>query len=173
MVLNISKRILLNNSVLIMLMKNYNKNSINMFSNLNKKSMSKNKLNGHLLISADNQPCINLIENKLGILSLLDEESRLPAGNDQSWIEKIYQTFNKEPTNKVFKNQDLVKLNLLSAIMLLDVTYDIDGFIEKNRDTVGEGHLDVMKESTNEILQSVLKLLIKMRKALEETSLKA
>lgn len=37
----------------------------------------------------DNQPCIDLIENKLGILSLLDEESRLPAGSDESWTQKL------------------------------------------------------------------------------------
>ena len=35
---------------------------------------------------SDNQPCITLIEAKLGILSLLDEESRLPSGSDESWI---------------------------------------------------------------------------------------
>ncbi|GME99460.1 unnamed protein product [Ambrosiozyma monospora] len=52
---------------------------------------------------ADNQPCIAAIENRLGILSLLDEESRLPAGTDQSWIEKMYQTLIKPPTDKVFK----------------------------------------------------------------------
>ena len=27
---------------------------------------------------ADNQPCIDMIESKFGLLSLLDEESRLP-----------------------------------------------------------------------------------------------
>ena len=66
---------------------------------------------------ADNQPCIDVIENRLGILSLLDEESRLPAGNDESWIEKMYQNLDKEPTNKVFKSQDSVKPNLLFLIM--------------------------------------------------------
>ena len=66
---------------------------------------------------ADNQPCIDVIENRLGILSLLDEESRLPAGNDESWIEKMYQNLDKEPTNKVFKSQDSVKQNLLFLIM--------------------------------------------------------
>lgn len=116
---------------------------------------------------ADNQPCINLIENKLGILSLLDEESRLPAGNDQSWIEKMYQTLDKEPTNKVFKKPRFGQTKFIVSHYALDVTYDIDGFIEKNRDTVGEGHLDVMKQSTNEMLQSVLEIIDKNAKALE------
>ncbi|KAK6455403.1 P-loop containing nucleoside triphosphate hydrolase protein [Scheffersomyces xylosifermentans] len=116
---------------------------------------------------ADNQPCITLIENKLGILSLLDEESRLPAGNDQSWIEKMYSTLDKEPTNKVFKKPRFGQTKFIVSHYALDVTYDIDGFIEKNRDTVGEGHLDVMKNTTNELLQSILAIIDKNAAALE------
>lgn len=110
---------------------------------------------------ADNQPCIDLIENRLGVLSLLDEESRLPAGNDQSWIEKMYQTLDKSPTNKVFKKPRFGQTKFIVSHYALDVTYDIDGFIEKNRDTVGEGHLEVLKLTENELLQSVLSVIDK------------
>lgn len=116
---------------------------------------------------ADNQPCINLIENRLGVLALLDEESRLPAGNDESWIEKMYQTLDKEPTNKVFKKPRFGQTKFIVSHYALDVTYDIDGFIEKNRDTVGEGHLDVMKNTTNELFQSVLSIIEKNNAALD------
>ena len=34
-----------------------------------------------------------MIEYKLGILDFLDEESRLPSGNDGSLITKLYQRF--------------------------------------------------------------------------------
>lgn len=108
---------------------------------------------------ADNQPCINLIENRLGIMSLLDEESRLPAGSDQSWIEKMHQTLDKEPTNKVYKKPRFGQTKFIVCHYALDVTYDIEGFIEKNRDTVGEGHLEVMKNSTNQLLQDVLTII--------------
>ncbi|EAZ63170.2 Myosin-2 (Class V unconventional myosin MYO2) (Type V myosin heavy chain MYO2) (Myosin V MYO2) [Scheffersomyces stipitis CBS 6054] len=116
---------------------------------------------------SDNQPCINLIENKLGIMSLLDEESRLPAGNDESWIEKMYQTLDKEPTNKVFKKPRFGQTKFIVSHYALDVTYDIDGFIEKNRDTVGEGHLEVMKNTQNELLQSILAIIDKNAAAIE------
>ncbi|MPC26368.1 Unconventional myosin-Va [Portunus trituberculatus] len=43
----------------------------------------------------DNQPCIDLIESKLGILDLLDEECRMPKGSDQSWVEKLYDKCKK------------------------------------------------------------------------------
>ncbi|RCK63086.1 Myosin-2 [Candida viswanathii] len=116
---------------------------------------------------ADNQPCIDLIENRLGILALLDEESRLPAGNDSSWIEKMYQNLDKEPTNKVFKKPRFGQTKFVVSHYALDVTYDIEGFIEKNRDTVGEGHLDVMKNTTNPLLQSILEIIDKNAAALE------
>uniref|UniRef100_A0A3B3TY13 Myosin VA n=1 Tax=Poecilia latipinna TaxID=48699 RepID=A0A3B3TY13_9TELE len=40
----------------------------------------------------DNQPCINLIEAKMGILDLLDEECKMPKGSDDSWAQKLYNT---------------------------------------------------------------------------------
>uniref|UniRef100_A0A8C6YFR9 Unconventional myosin-Va n=1 Tax=Naja naja TaxID=35670 RepID=A0A8C6YFR9_NAJNA len=40
----------------------------------------------------DNQPCINLIEAKMGILDLLDEECKMPKGSDNSWAQKLYNT---------------------------------------------------------------------------------
>lgn len=116
---------------------------------------------------ADNQPCINLIENRLGVLALLDEESRLPAGSDQSWIEKMYQNFDKPPSNKVFKKPRFGQSKFIISHYALDVTYDMDGFIEKNRDTVGEGHLDVLKKAENEMVQSILSIIEKNASALE------
>lgn len=79
----------------------------------------------------DNQPCIDLIENKLGILSLLDEESRLPAGSDESWTQKLYQTLDKPPTNSVFSKPRFGQTKFVVSHYALDVAYDVDGFIEK------------------------------------------
>jgi len=114
---------------------------------------------------SDNQPCIDLIEKKMGILSLLDEESRLPAGNDESWVTKLYQTLDKPPSNKVFKKPRFGQTKFIVSHYALDVTYDIDGFIEKNRDTVSDGHLEVLKASKNELLVEILDNLDKIAEA--------
>ena len=37
----------------------------------------------------DNQPCINLIESKLGILDLLDEECKVSMISCSTWFIKI------------------------------------------------------------------------------------
>ncbi|GFO26379.1 unconventional myosin-va, partial [Plakobranchus ocellatus] len=55
----------------------------------------------------DNQPCIDLIESKLGILDLLDEECKMPKGSDNNWCQKLYdkhlgksQHFDKPRTSR-------------------------------------------------------------------------
>ncbi|KAG7904008.1 hypothetical protein KL935_000147 [Ogataea polymorpha] len=105
---------------------------------------------------SDNQPCIDVIENRLGILSLLDEESRLPSGSDQSWIEKMYQSLTKSPYDKSFKKPRFGNNKFIVSHYALDVTYDSEGFIEKNRDTVSEGQLEVLKATKNALLTEVL-----------------
>ncbi|AAS52274.1 ADR354Wp [Eremothecium gossypii ATCC 10895] len=107
----------------------------------------------------DNQPCIDLIENKLGILSLLDEESRLPAGSDETWTQKLYQTLDKPPTNTVFSKPRFGQTKFVVSHYAHDVAYDVEGFIEKNRDTVSDGHLEVLKGSTNETLLAILETI--------------
>ncbi|CCE65834.1 hypothetical protein TPHA_0N00540 [Tetrapisispora phaffii CBS 4417] len=116
----------------------------------------------------DNQPCIDLIENKLGILSLLDEESRLPAGSDESWTQKLYQTLDKPPTDKVFSKPRFGQTKFVVSHYALDVSYDVEGFIEKNRDTVSDGHLEVLKATKNETLLKILQSLDKNAEKVEE-----
>ena len=38
----------------------------------------------------DNTECLDMIERKLGLISLLDEESRLPRGTDESLGNKLH-----------------------------------------------------------------------------------
>ncbi|CAI8493100.1 unnamed protein product [Hanseniaspora opuntiae] len=127
----------------------------------------KEKIEWSFIEFNDNQPCIDLIENKVGILSLLDEESRLPAGNDKSWSTKLYDTLDKPPTNKTFKKPRFGQDKFIVKHYALDVEYDSEGFIEKNRDTVSEGHLEVLKKSTSDILIDLLKVIDERAAALE------
>lgn len=111
----------------------------------------------------DNQPCIDLIENRLGILSLLDEESRLPSGTDESWTQKLYQTLDKPPMNQVFSKPKFGQTKFVISHYADNVEYDVEGFIEKNRDTVSESLMNVLKNSQNDTL-------ISLTKPTEETS---
>lgn len=101
----------------------------------------------------DNEPCIALIEGKMGILSLLDEESRLKQGSDDGFAQKLYSTLD---TNPHFRKPRLGQSAFIVEHYAHDVAYETEGFIEKNRDTVPDTILAMLNESTNEFLLSVL-----------------
>ncbi|KAH6570860.1 hypothetical protein BASA60_007466 [Batrachochytrium salamandrivorans] len=94
----------------------------------------------------DNQPCIDMIENKLGILDLLDEESRLPSGADSSLITKLYQRFGTAQS-KFFEKPRFGQQAFTIKHYACDVTYEIEGFIDKNKDTVADEQLAMLNET--------------------------
>ncbi|EON66577.1 hypothetical protein W97_05822 [Coniosporium apollinis CBS 100218] len=104
---------------------------------------------------SDNQPCIDLIEGKLGILSLLDEESRLPMGSDEQFVTKLHHNFAADK-QKFYKKPRFGKSAFTVCHYAIDVTYESDGFIEKNRDTVPDEHMDVLRASSNRFLGEIL-----------------
>ncbi|KAL1998359.1 hypothetical protein VTN02DRAFT_6349 [Thermoascus thermophilus] len=104
---------------------------------------------------SDNQPCIDLIEGKLGILSLLDEESRLPMGSDDQFVTKLHHNFAADK-QKFYKKPRFGKSAFTVCHYAVDVTYDSDGFIEKNRDTVPDEHMEILRNSSNHFVKEVL-----------------
>ncbi|KAI9209768.1 P-loop containing nucleoside triphosphate hydrolase protein [Polychytrium aggregatum] len=113
------------------------------------------KINWSFIDFNDNQPCIDMIENKLGILDLLDEESRLPSGADASLVTKLYQRF-AVPTQKFFEKPKFGQKAFTIKHYACDVTYDIDGFIEKNKDTVADEQLATLNSSEFAFLREVV-----------------
>ncbi|KAH7386791.1 P-loop containing nucleoside triphosphate hydrolase protein [Phaeosphaeria sp. MPI-PUGE-AT-0046c] len=111
---------------------------------------------------ADNQPCIDLIEGKLGVLSLLDEESRLPMGSDEQFVTKLHHNFSGDK-HKFYKKPRFGKSSFTVCHYAVDVTYESDGFIEKNRDTVPDEHMEVLKASSNKFLSEVLNVAAQIR----------
>ncbi|KAL8288816.1 hypothetical protein RB597_000749 [Gaeumannomyces tritici] len=104
---------------------------------------------------SDNQPCIDLIEGKLGILSLLDEESRLPMGADEQFVNKLHHHYSGDK-HKFYKKPRFGKSAFTVCHYAVDVTYESEGFIEKNRDTVPDEHMAVLRASSNKFLGQVL-----------------
>ena len=92
----------------------------------------------------DNQPCIDLIEGKLGILDLLDEECRLPKGSDQNWCQKLYD---KHIKHGHFEKPRMSMTSFVIRHFADNVEYQMGGFLEKNRDTVLEEQINILKAS--------------------------
>lgn len=114
---------------------------------------------------SDNQPVIDIIEKKpIGILSLLDEECRMPKGSDKSWCSKLYEQLLSPGSGTIKRKSNISNLNINDFSVFRrpkinyqssfcighyaeEVTYDVDTFLEKNRDTIAEEQSDLLRKS--------------------------
>ncbi|XP_070599668.1 unconventional myosin-Vb isoform X1 [Erythrolamprus reginae] len=92
----------------------------------------------------DNQPCIDLIEAKLGILDLLDEECKVPKGTDENWAQKLYD---RHGNSQHFQKPRMSNMAFIILHFADKVEYYCEGFLEKNRDTVHEEQINILKAS--------------------------
>ncbi|KAM4634295.1 unconventional myosin-Vb isoform 2-T2 [Polymixia lowei] len=92
----------------------------------------------------DNQPCIDLIEAKLGVLDLLDEECKVPKGTDQNWAQKLYS---QHSSSVHFQKPRMSNISFIIIHFADKVEYQCEGFLEKNRDTVYEEQINILKAS--------------------------
>lgn len=90
------------------------------------------------------------------MLALLDEESRMPSGSDTSFLQKLNTQLGKPEHKAVFKKPRFGNSAFTIAHYALDVTYEVDGFLEKNRDTVPDEHMALLASSKNPFLKEVL-----------------
>ncbi|XP_078115347.1 unconventional myosin-Vb [Sander vitreus] len=101
---------------------------------------------------SDNQQCINLIEGQLGLFDLLDEECRMPKGSDESWVQKLYD---QHLTNKPHPHFQKPRMSNSAFVVLHfadTVQYECNGFLGKNRDTVFEELVNILKASQSELV---------------------
>uniref|UniRef100_A0A3P8R066 Methyl-CpG binding domain protein 3b n=1 Tax=Astatotilapia calliptera TaxID=8154 RepID=A0A3P8R066_ASTCA len=101
---------------------------------------------------SDNQQCIDLIEGQLGMFDLLDEECRMPKGSDESWVRKLYdQHLNSKP-HPHFRKPRMSNSAFIVLHFADTVQYECDGFLDKNRDTVFEELINILKASQSELV---------------------
>ncbi|KAI9303293.1 P-loop containing nucleoside triphosphate hydrolase protein [Cunninghamella echinulata] len=116
----------------------------------------KEQINWTFIEFTDNQKCIELIEGRLGILSLLDEESRMPSGSDEGFIQKLYTNFDKPEYNGYFKKPRFSNKAFTISHYAHDVEYESESFMDKNKDTVPDEHLNLLQSTEFEFLKQVL-----------------
>lgn len=104
----------------------------------------------------DNQACIDAIGGRIGIISLLDEESRLASGSDSSFLRKVINQWATPLNKNVVKPARFGGSGFTVSHYAAQVTYETQGFIEKNRDTLPEEHLDMLDTTTNDLLRQIL-----------------
>ncbi|XP_037768620.1 unconventional myosin-X isoform X1 [Chelonia mydas] len=92
----------------------------------------------------DNAECLDLIEKKLGLLALVNEESRFPKGTDSTLLEKLH---NQHASNHYYVKPRVTDHQFGIRHYAGEVLYDVRGFLEKNRDTFRDDILNMLKDS--------------------------
>ncbi|XP_056246719.1 unconventional myosin-X isoform X3 [Seriola aureovittata] len=92
----------------------------------------------------DNGECLDLIEKKLGLLALMNEESHFPKATDDTLLEKLHSQHSKNP----FYVKPRVAVHFFGVKHYAgEVVYDMRGMLEKNRDTFRDDILNMLRES--------------------------
>ena len=106
----------------------------------------------------DNQPTLDLLEAKaVGIFGMIDEEINVPRGSDDSLLTKIFQKYDKNPIllrPKAKDCKDHMK-NFGIQHYAGSVFYNVTNFLEKNKDQLHGDIVQILSESSNNILKSV------------------
>ncbi|KAI5621137.1 myosin-IIIb isoform X2, partial [Silurus asotus] len=100
----------------------------------------------------DNRPILDMfLQKPMGLLSLLDEESRFPQATDQTLVDK----FEDNLRYKYFWRPKRVELCFGIQHYAGKVLYSVKGFLEKNRDTLPADIVVVLRMSENKLLQQL------------------
>lgn len=89
----------------------------------------------------------------------------MPSGTDASFLQKLNTQLAKPEHKAVFKKPRFGNSAFTIAHYALDVTYEVDGFLEKNRDTVPDEHMSLLASSKNPFLKEVLDTALGTTKA--------
>lgn len=101
---------------------------------------------------ADNQDVLDLIEGRLGVLSLLNEESLLATGSDASFAHKLASvSIENDLIDTPRLNQQAFTIKHYAGT----VTYDAIGFLDKHRDTLLPDLEAVMSKSSSSIVAKI------------------
>jgi myosin V len=103
----------------------------------------------------DNQECLDLLEKKnTGIFSLIHDECFIPKGNDRSLLEKFKKQYKDNSRFSMIKTKpEWFLVNHFAG----SVPYCIDGFVEKNRDTLSQTLRDLIETSSTPLISSLFK----------------
>ena len=101
----------------------------------------------------NNKVICELIEKKpVGIISLLDEVCTLGDPSDQALMDKLCQHFNDHDHFESYagtRDRSLKENDFRIKHYAGDVTYTVDGFIDKNKDTLFKSLVTTMQASTS------------------------
>lgn len=124
---------------------------------LEQQEYAKEKIDWTPLSYPDNQSVINLISKKpIGILPLLDDESNFPKASDNSFLEKCHYN---HALNDLYSRPRLSSMEFGIKHFADQVWYNVEGFLDKNRDTLRHDVIELMINSKMSMISKMFQEL--------------
>merc|ERR1711881_300856 len=98
--------------------------------------------------------CIIMFEKPLGIWSILEEESNFPKATDKTYEDKVKaQHLGKSPSMAKAKSATDPNAHFAIIHYAGTVSYNVTGWLEKNKDPVNDTVVDVLKRGSCELMK--------------------
>lgn len=108
--------------------------------------------------SQDNLPVIHLIAKKpVGILHLLDDESNFPKATDLSFLEKCHYN---HALSELYSRPRMNSAEFAIRHYAGQVWYNVDGFLDKNRDTLRPDVVELLISSKIQVRLFIIFIFI-------------
>merc|ERR1719411_1842437 len=101
----------------------------------------------------DLQKCIDMFEKPMGLLAILEEESLFPKATDQSFAGKLHENLLgkcenfQKPSPKPDPGAHFAVVHYAAT-----VSYNLTGWLEKNKDPLNDTVVELMKNGSNALL---------------------
>ncbi|KAJ1362932.1 hypothetical protein KIN20_022659 [Parelaphostrongylus tenuis] len=132
----------------------YKRTSINIFSNSNRRSINRKVYAGPNIEYTDNTECVQLFQSKpYGLLRLIDEESNINNGTDESMLAKLNQFLK---TNEYYETPQRKEPAFIIAHYAGKVKYQITVRADRNKDLMRQDVLNTLRTSRCALLKAML-----------------
>ncbi|ETP54526.1 hypothetical protein F442_00805 [Phytophthora nicotianae P10297] len=118
---------------------------------------------------ADNQDVLTVIESRMGIISLLNEEVMRPKGNEESFMSKV-TSLHKDDMAHVIEFPRTSRTEFLIKHYAAPVMYDSVGFLEKHKDSLLPDLSELMRGSSKPFIAKLFEPKPEPKAAVAETS---
>merc|ERR1719189_3500595 len=108
---------------------------------------------GNVDFGMDLQKCITMFEKPMGLLSILEEETLFPKSSDQSFCAKLIDNLlGKEPNfcKPTYRPDPNAHFGVVHYAAM--VSYNLTGWLFKNKDPLNDTIVEMMKNGTNSLL---------------------
>ncbi len=104
---------------------------------------------------SDNSEVVNLIEGRMGLISMLNEECLRPHGNDSSFVSKMKKV--NQDIDALVKNPLHTPTQFAIMHYAAEVVYEATNFVQKNTDTLPIDLIECASKSSNSLIKSNMK----------------